>query len=111
MVSIDIESPLHLNMNSANARSFLEFLGLPPGDEPYGEATLPDCRRGIMRARSTFENRVGKFTRDGSDTKRPGQARFIEGGNTPEYFKMRLDHFERFLNAVIARGAVSIYWA
>jgi hypothetical protein len=63
-----------------------------------------------MRARATFDRHVGEFTREGSDTRRPGRCRVIEGGIDPDYFSMRLDSFERFLNAVAERGARSIWW-
>ena len=62
-------------------------------------------------ARATFDRHVGNFTREMRDTQRPGQVRIIEFGLSPEYFKMRLEDFERFLNVVAEMGATSIYWA
>lgn len=110
-IMLDIEDPAYLNMNSANGRSFLEFLGIEPGPEPSGECTMPEARRAIMRARATFDRHASKFTRNGSDTKRPGQPRVISGGIDEDYLALRLDSFEKFLNAVAEKGAVSIYWA
>lgn len=110
-IMLDHEDPAFLNMNNGNAHSFLAFLGLPDCHEPSGDASLPDARRAIMRARATFEKKVGNFTREGSDTKRPGQCRVIQGGNDESYFARRLDDFEKFLNTVVEKGAVSIYWA
>ena len=110
-VTLDIENAAYLNMNSANARAFLLFLGLEPGDEPYGETTMPEARRAVMRARATFDRNVGKFTREGSDTKKPGQCRVITGAIDESYFAMRLDAFEKLLAVVSAKGATSIYWA
>lgn len=110
-IMLDIEDPAYLNMASANARALLELLDLEPGDEPSGDASMPEARRAVMRARATFERRADGFTREGSDTKRPGQVRFIEGGIAREYLAMRLDAFEKFLNVVADKGAISIYWA
>jgi hypothetical protein len=111
MISLGFEDPCHINMNSANGRAFLEFLGIEPGPEPAGEVTMPEARRAVMRARATFERRVGNHTREGSDTKRPGRVRVIEGAIGPDYFERRLNDFEQFLNVVAERGATSIYWA
>lgn len=110
-IMLDIEHPAYLNMNSANARTFLLFLGLEPGDEPYGECSMPEARRAVIRARATFERKAGGFTRKGSDTKRPGQPRVITGGVDEDYLALRLDSFEKFLNVIASKSAVSIYWA
>jgi hypothetical protein len=110
-VMLDPDDSGYLNMASSNARVFLEFLGLEPGVEPSGETTIPLARRAIMRARATFERNVKNFVREESDTKRPGQCRVIEAGLPPEYFSLRLDSFEKFLNVVAEKGATSIYWA
>lgn len=64
-----------------------------------------------MRTRATFERKVDGFTREPSDTKRPGQPRVITGGVDDDYFRLRLDSFENFLNVVAEKGATSIYWA
>jgi hypothetical protein len=105
------EHPAAINMASGNGRAFLEFLGVDPGPEPCGEITMPEARRAVMRAKATFERKVDHFTRSGSDTKRPGHVRVIEGGIGPDYFERRLADFERFLNVVAEKGATSIYWA
>ncbi len=110
-IMLDFEHPAFISMSSANGRAFLEFLGIDPGFEPSGEITMPEARRAVMRARATFERRAPKFTREASDTKRPGHARFMEGGIDTEYFERRLNDFEKFLNAVAEAGATFIYWA
>src|SRR5947209_4317527 len=92
-ISLDIDHPAFLNISSANARAFLLFLGLVPGDEPMGTCTLPEARRAIMRARATFERRVEGFTREASDTRRPGTARAMTGGIDAHYLATRLDAF------------------
>ena len=109
-ITLDVEDPAYLNMSCGNGRAFLLFLGLEPGAEPSGEIILPDARRAIMRARATFERRVWRCTREDSDTKRPGQARVIEGGLDEDYFARRLNDFEMFVGVVAERGATSIGW-
>jgi hypothetical protein len=105
------EHPDAINMSSGNGRAFLEFLGVEPGPEPYGELPMPLARRAVMRARATFGRRAGLFTRPSMDTQRLGLARVVIVGLDVDYLARRLDDFERFLNAVTERGAVSIYWA
>lgn len=109
-IMLDFEDLAYLNMNNGNAHAFLAFLGLPGCDESSGDASVPDTRRAIIRARATFEKKVGNFTREGSDTKRPGRPRVLQGGIGEDYFAMRLDSFEKFLNVVVEKGATSIYW-
>ena len=109
-IAIDIEDPAFMNLSCANARLFLEFAGLEPGADLSGEITLPEARRAIMRARATFDRRVGEYTRAGNDVRRPGGCRVIEGGVGADYFQRRLDDFGRFLGIVAERGAISICW-
>lgn len=110
-IMLDFEHPAFISMSNANGRAFLEFLGIDPGPEPAGEITMPEARRAVMRARATFERRAPQFTREESDTKRPGRARVIESGIDVEYFERRLNDFEKFLNAVAEHDAAFIYWA
>jgi hypothetical protein len=70
-----------------------------------------EARRRIMVARAGFARRAPRFTREGSDTQRPGFARCISQGLDAQGLADRLDRFERCLNALVAAGAVSIYWA
>ena len=111
-IMLDIEDPAYLNLNFGNAYALLGLLGLDPGPGHLnGEATLPDCRRAVIRARATFERRAPQHTREGSDTKRPGRVRVIEGDLDVEGLERRLNNFEKFLNVVAEKGATSIYWA
>lgn len=107
-IVLSIEHPAAINMANGNARAFLEFLGLP--GTPEGEITMPEARRALVYALSTMERRVKQFTREPSDTKRPGRPRLLDCGITEEYFARRLIDFDRFLNAVAERGATAIYW-
>ena len=110
-ISLDDEDPAFLNMASANGRAFLNFLGIDPGDELTGEFPLPEARRAAIKARALFDKKAGEHTREASDTKRPGHARFISGGIDVDYLARRLDAFDLFLKAVAEKGATSIYWA
>ena len=111
-IMLDIEHPAYLNVNFGNGYALLRLLDLNPGQDCLqGEATMAEARRGVMRARATFERRAPDLTRKGSDTKRPGRVRVIEGGMDEEYLARRLNDFEKFLNVVAEMGATSIYWA
>jgi hypothetical protein len=110
-IALDPQHPAHLNLANGNARVFLLFLGLAPGSGPDGDAAIADVRRAIMRARATFDRRAPKFTRRGSDTKRPGRCRVIESELDAAYLERRLHDLERFVEAVVERGASSVYWA
>jgi hypothetical protein len=109
-VFLDIEDPNWVNMASANARAFLALLGLDPGSGPEGEATLPQVRRAVIRARATFERRAPRFTRAPTETTPLGTCRVFVGGIDESYFERKLDDFEKFVDAVVEMGATSISW-
>jgi hypothetical protein len=109
-IFLDIEDPRWLNFSCANARAFLLFLRIDPGPGPDGEATLPEVRRAVMRARATFDRRAPKFTRAGSDSQHIGACRVIVGGIDEAYLARRLDDFVTFVDVVVEMGAVAIYW-
>lgn len=111
-IMLDFEHPAYVNMNFANAYALFNLLGVHPGDDYlHGEITMPEARRAVIRARATFDRRAGGLTREGSDTKRPGRVRIIEGSMDEAYLARRLNDFENFLNVVAEMGATSIYWA
>lgn len=110
LIHLDLDDPAFLNMASANARLFLEFLRIEPGPDLDGEISLPDARRAVMRARATFDRRAPSFTREQSDVTRAGQARMITADLDVEYLGKRLDALQRFLDEVVERGAVSVLW-
>lgn len=55
-VSIPFEHPAFFQLANGNAVRFLMFLGF--GDGLWGEVTLPEARRAVIRARATFDRRV-----------------------------------------------------
>ena len=109
-IVLDIEDPNSLNFSSANVRAFLSFVGIDPGQGPHGEATLPEVRRAVIRARATFERRSPRFIRPLSDTTEAGTCRVVVGGIDEAYLARRLGDFERFVEAVVGMGATGIYW-
>ncbi len=98
------------NLANGNARLFLEFLALPTDDCLYGQATLAEARRAVIRARATFDRHVDDFTREGSDTKRPGKVRVIEGGVDRDYFRRRLEGFAELVERLAKSGATHVTW-
>ena len=106
-IVLDIEHPAFMNLSCANASAFLLFLGLEPGADLSGQVSLPEARRAIIRARATFDCRVGAYTRAACDVRMAGHVRMIEGGVGADYFERRLDDFERFVDAVVEQGAIS----
>src|SRR5579864_7410744 len=111
-VMLDAEDPAHMNMANGNARLFLEMLRLDAGNlgfssgELMGETTLPLARRAVMYARATFDRRAPHFERpaEGWELAQNGGVRVITGGIDQDYLTRRLDDFERFLDAVAAKG-------
>jgi hypothetical protein len=108
-VHVDLDSEHYFNLANGNARAFLGFLGID-SDELYGELPIPAVRQKIMVARATFDRKVDDFTRPGSDTKRPGQCRVIEGGIDRDYFERRLREFAALVEELAQKGATHISW-
>lgn len=111
VIVLPIEHPRHLNLSSANARAFLKFLRIEPGQEPSGRITIAEARRAIIWARATFNRRATSVVRPPTDIQRPGRVRVIEGGSDEDYIKMRLEAFERFVAVMRDLGATAICWA
>jgi len=112
--------PREVNMSNMNAVAFLRFLGIDPGSEQglCGEITLPEARRAIMRARATFDRKVGGFTRESrsegnlvvNGVVQLGVPRFHEQGIDADYIQDRLARFSVFVEAVAELGATHISW-
>jgi len=108
-----------LSFSFAPGRAILELLGLA-NDELLGEATLPEFRRALIRARATFERRAPAYVeptrvetgrpveRDGVVEMRP--VRVVWGGIDLEGLERRLALLEDFTAAAIAAGATDINW-
>lgn len=110
-----------LNLNNANGRAFIAFLGFDPGEGPDGSVTVAEMRRAIMVARATFERRVSDYTRetavtygaprvndDGTVELRP--ARFIDCGIDQDYLARRLEQLATLVENLAANGATHITW-
>ena len=117
----DFSDPRSMNLSSVNARTFLAFLGIDSGEDLYGELTIPDARRAIIRARATFDHRAHNFMRDqevthgaprinddGTVTLRP--VRLWVGGIDEEYLARQLGRLEVLLEALAEKGATHLGW-
>jgi len=117
----DLTDPRSMNLANDNARAFLLFSGLDPGDDLCGEAPLPEVRRAIIRARATFRRRVAAFTRpqevvygrprvgdDGAVELRP--VRVWSAGIDEDYLARQLDRLEVLVAALAERGATPLGW-
>ena len=104
---------------SVPGRAILELLGLA-NDELLGEASLPEFRRALIRARAIFDRRAPEFVeetrteygrpieRDGVVEMRPVRA--IYGGVDLEGLERRLALLEDFTAVAVAAGATDINW-
>ncbi len=112
-LGLEYEHPAFFGLNMGNASAVLGLLGLltPPNDSQYGACTMPEARRAILQARARFERTAHEHTREGSDTKRPGGARFVTKGLDEDGLKLRLDMFEEFVNTMDRMGAERIRWS
>jgi hypothetical protein len=109
-----------LSFASVPGRAILDLLGLA-NDELLGEATLPEFRRALIRARSTFDRRAVAFVeptrvetgrpaeRDGVVELRP--VRVVWGGIDIEGLDRRLALLEEFAVAAVSAGATEIVWS
>jgi hypothetical protein len=111
-----------IDWNQGNALSLFLVLGLPVEDGlpvPYGEMTLPEARRAIMRARGRGD--LLPYARE-EETQygapREGEGGVVElrplrsfcQGLPVEGVKRRLNQFEQFVSESAARGATQIRW-
>ncbi len=113
-LGLEYEHPAYLGLNMGNAHALLSLLGLArlrENDTQYGSCTMPEARRAILQARARFERTAHEHTREGSDTKRPGGARFVTKGLDEDGLKLRLDMFEEFVNTMDRMGADRIRWS
>lgn len=106
----------HMQLSGVNASLFFSLLGL---DIEKGEATLPEARRGLMRASSRSD--LKPFTRDEQITYgkpieiEPGviemkPMRSLSLGLDEEKLKRYLETFAEFLNKISQLGAKKILW-
>lgn len=112
-LGLTFEHPAFFHLNMGNAAALLGLLDLltPPNDSQYGSCTLPEARRAVLQARARFTRKASGFTREGSDTQKPGKARVIRHGLDEDGLASRLDAFEEFVNTMDRMGAERITWA
>lgn len=117
-MSVDFSSELRggpsLNFNNGNALAVLNALRLA-GE--YGECTIPEARRAIIRARSgslePFAREAyveyGKPRAEGNVvTARP--IRVIGGGLDVDGLQSRITQLSELIEAEAARGATKLVW-
>lgn len=104
---LDYEHPDHLNLNNGNAAALIRLLGFEDG--PSGEVTMPEARRGIIRARNT--SKASDYTRAPESERGRRGCRVISGGLDLDGLMSRLERFESFVDVMERMGATSIYWA
>lgn len=105
------------NWSNGNARLVLSMLGFS-GDDLYGEATIVECRRAVMRARSRD---AAQYTRpeeivygapraneDGTVELKP--VRVHSGGLDTSGVRERMEAFAQFVEVAAKLGATHIHW-
>lgn len=107
----------YVNWNEGNAAALFGVLGM--AFESIGQASVAECRRAIIRARSRRsldafvrpEERVyGRpVERDGVVELRP--LRVLSGGLDVDGIAERIEQFERFVQESVSRGATTILWS
>ena len=118
-IHFEVGDPRNVNWSNANASILFALLGV--GESLIGEAPLPDVRRGIIRARATFDTRAPKLARpdavaygaprtcdDGTVELRP--IRMLSFGLDEEGMRTRLVAFERAVEALADLEATHIAW-
>jgi hypothetical protein len=117
----DLDDPRAMNLANDNAAALFGLLGLHADDDLCGEAPLPEVRRAIIRARATFERRVGAFLRDGAvvygrprvgddGTVELRPVRVVAFGIDEQYLWRQLDRLEVLVAALAERGATHLGW-
>lgn len=107
----------HFNLANDNAGLLFEALGL--GASPYGDLSVPEARRAVMRARSRSD--LSPFTREtevlhgrpradenGVVNLRP--MRLHSAGVDEAKMASYIDRFSAFVEASASRGATTISW-
>ncbi len=98
------------NMNNSNGREFLRLLGLEE-DHGYGTCTIPEARRAVMKARATFDRKADDFRRSVPSVIQGGMTAIPHRGvSDPDYFRMRLDQFAEYVEALAVAGADTVTW-
>ena len=122
-IYLDFDDPAFMNWSGVNADTMLALLGLSRGGSPViGQVTVAEARRAIIRGRAMFDRRAPALERpteiaygrpralsDGTVALRP--VRRMSFGLDLEGMRVRLDAFERAVEALAIQGATHIAWA
>jgi hypothetical protein len=105
------------NWSNGNARLVLNLLGFS-GDDLYGEATIVECRRAVMRARSRNAEQytrpeeivydAPRVNEDGTVELRPVRV-YSFGLDAPGVCE-RMEAFAAFVEVAAKLGATHIHW-
>jgi len=121
-VNLPFEHPAWTKWANGNAHLVLELLGLKGEDvegELYGQVTVAEARRAVIRARATFarvvpglvreecQERVAVKREDGTVELR---TKVWVGGVDAGYFKRQVDQFEACVSVLAVKGATHIAW-
>jgi hypothetical protein len=96
--------PSSLNLANVNACALLRLLGLP-FEQGYGEASVVDVRRAVIKAKALFEKKADAFTQEPVD-----EGNYHFGGIRKDYLRMRLDDLSSTVETLAGMGATIVYW-
>jgi len=116
--TVEYDERPSLNLNNENAKLLLGALGL--STDCWGEMTLPEARRGLMRARA--RKSLSEFTRasetfygapradeNGAIELRPFRGH--SGGFSEESLRDRIERFALLVDQAAEQGATKIFWS
>lgn len=97
-----------MNLNNANGAALLDAMGLLNGArELWGECTIAEARRGIIRARNRS---LAQWARAASNSKPPGRVHVFSPAFDDEDLAERIDRFAELVEANAKAGATVIRW-
>jgi hypothetical protein len=113
--NVPVMTPHMLDLANDNAERLLTALGLSPD---YGQCSIADARRALVRARNTSLGHLTRATEivhgaprvqsNGTVEMRP--VRVHSAGLSVEGLVERIDRFEAFVKSAAAAGATQISW-
>ncbi len=104
-IMLQQEHPHALNMANGNVYALMGLLQLPVANQ-YGEASVVDMRRAIMKAKALFDKRADDFIEEPQHV-----GNFYSFGISKEYLRGRLNDLTETVEVLASMGATIIYWA